>query len=480
MAAPTQNTNTGTSTPAQGPLAGGQLAQKSQAATAQAQQQQAAQPTLSSQMAQDASQADITNEDLFPGMNQKINVGNFSSPVLGSRPIFVAAGQYVPYNILNKKEEAIAKAAKKRAERQAKFDPGKASELKNKLYQRSLNDDFNNMTSDFISTAQKMSPDNWDVMLNDRGTEIGKLYAQQKSNYEVLAQESDVIFTEAAQVISDAETGGDTIYHPDTLNMAREVQGRTTNALKGGLENLREFTDKFNGSFDLDKHLANNNVVTQMKADITATLAPGGGGMTVETEESFKDRIEAYAESETATPAGRYYKDNIIKKQDIIDRLTGLLGTKESKSFKYKPTSGGIYAGKKQDRKDRTQKRYETEKAILLDPRSQKAQEALGSLVGVKYGKGVNTAAEYSFPEDYNNYRDAGSSLTDFYDSFKDETTGVFFKDNVFETGAKDKFNAERAKLGLSEDITSVKLDSKDKNIVIVNNNKGQSKRIDM
>jgi hypothetical protein len=246
------------------------------------------------------------------------------------------------------------------------------------------------------------------------------------------------------------------------------------------LEALRPYVDKFNGSFDLDKHLAKNNIVTQMKADITATLAPGGGGMTVETEESFKDRIEAYAESETATPAGRYYNDNIIKKQDIVDRLTGLLGTKESKSFKYKPTSGGIYAGKKQDRKDRTQKRYETEKAILLDPRSQKAQEALGSLVGVKVGKGVNTAAEYSFPEDYDEHRKSGSSLTDYYDSFKDETTGLIFKDNVFEKGAKDQFNAERAKLGLSEDVVSVKIDPKNKNIITVTNNKAQSKRIDM
>lgn len=467
------------------------LGQESAAITNAAAKAAVPAPTVSSQIAQqDASQANITNQDLFPGMNQKINVGSSSSQTLGTQPIFVAAGQYVPYNILNKKEEAIAAASKKRAERQAKFNPGKAGELTNKLYQRDLNNQFNTMNSDFIRTAQTVYPDNWDVMLNDPGSELGKAYAQQKSNYDVLAKESNVIFDKTAKVQADRETGGKTIYSDDTYRLAQEINNKTQAFANGKLVDLREETDKFNGSFSLDQHLIDNKVVAQMKADITTLMTPEHGGLSTQEIHDFSQRIEAYAESETATEAGRYYNDNIIKKEHIVDRLTSMMGVDKGKTHKFKPSSGGVAFGKKQDRIERTQKRYETEKAILLDPMSQKAQEALGSLVGVKFGKGVNTAAEYSLPEDYDEHRASGKSLTNFYNDSKDKrdpgfwsafgSTNPTIESSEFKKEIVDNFNTERTKLGLEGDISSFTVDTKNKNIITVKNNKAQTTRIDM
>jgi len=443
---------------------------------------------LSNQIAKSAATpaTGITNQDLFPGMNQNINVGSSSSKTLGSQPIFVAAGQYVPYNILNKKEEAIAAAAKKRAERQAKFDPGKAGKLNNQLYQRKLNDRFNKMNSDFIRTAQSMDPDNWDVMLNDPGSEIGRAYAQQKSNYEVLATESNVIFDKAAAVMAAQESGGDTIYSEATKNLASQVDHMTGSAAEGGLENLRPFVDKLNGSFDLDKHLANNKVVAQMKADITSLLTPEHGGLTVEEVSDWSKRIEAYAESETANSAGRYHKDNIIKKQDIVDRLSSMLGVSKTKTHKQdRATSAAV--GKGKDLKARTEERYRIIKKISLDTTSEEAKSAIGGLAGSKFGGNVITVAKASNPEDYQDLRDASTSLTEFYNQNKDATepgkvygTNPVIESSEFKKDLLDRFNNELSAAGVDGIFTSVEVDKNNTNLIHIVGEDGLKETVDM
>lgn len=416
---------------------------------------------LSNQIAKSAATpaTGITNQDLFPGMNQNINVGSSSSKTLGSQPIFVAAGQYVPYNILNKKEEAIAAAAKKRAERQAKFDPGKAGKLNNQLYQRKLNDRFNKMNSDFIRTAQSMDPDNWDVMLNDPGSEIGRAYAQQKSNYEVLATESNVIFDKAAAVMAAQESGGDTIYSEATKNLASQVDHMTGSAAEGGLENLRPFVDKLNGSFDLDKHLANNKVVAQMKADITSLLTPEHGGLTVEEVSDWSKRIEAYAESETANSAGRYHKDNIIKKQDIVDRLSSMLGVSKTIKHKYEPKIS-TYDKKKGVEKEDAQDRFEKVEYIRENPYSEEAITALGGMIGNQWGKGKVLEIDYSHPEDFIKYDDAADGIINEWEVSKDKITGNFgtWNQSEIETKGKEAVIGALKELGKgSNQVSSVK-----------------------
>jgi hypothetical protein len=439
----------------------------------------------SAQRQQEAAQANITNDDMFPGMDQKINVGSSTSQTLGTQPIFVAAGQYVPYNILNKKEEAIAEASKKRAARQAKFDPGKAGKLTNQLYQRGLNDDFNKMNSEFIKTAQTISPDNWDVMLNDPGSEIGKLYAQQKSNFEVLATESNVIFDKAANVIKNKEVGGDVIHSPETQKLAYEVQNRTTDAVSGKLGDLRPFVDKFNGSYDLDAHLAKNKVVSQMKADITALLTPEHGGLTVEETHDWTERIKAYAKSETATAAGRYHDDNIIKEQDIIDRLSSMLGIEKTKKHKYKPQVSAA-AGKGKTAAERAQQRYKTIKRGSLDPSSPEAIALAESLAGSKYAGGIVTKSSMSSPDDYTEIRSASTNLTDFYDQNKDAVNkGKIWDTKRIETSEfkeelLNKFNSELSNAGLEGDLQSVSIDKNNTNLIHVVGPTGLKETIDM
>jgi len=429
---------------------------------------------------QSGANAGITNQDLFPGMNQPINVGSSSSQTLGSQPIFVASGQYLPLNVLNKKEAAIEKASQARLARQMKFDPGKAAKLNNPLYQQELNDKFAKVINDFTAEAKSLHGQEFDLALGSQSTDIGRRFATAKRNLATLADQQNVVFDRVAKVNAAKEKGGATVYSQDTQDKAFDLQNRLNDFATGGDVDVVEAIDDFYGSHNLDTYLNDNKILSGVKADIASRVARGEDYHTIINEEKYDRFIDDFASSLTS-PGGQYEGDDLVTEDVIKKNLASKLGrgAKVKKSIKMKPTPAHI--GKAKTKKELIQARFETERAVIKNPSSDLAKQTVNSLRGKAYANGILSESGYSTPKDFDKSRNAATTFEEYYKSNKDKTEGRFIKDNVFDKGAKKKIEEILSEVGIrSNKIEKVKLDKDDPNKVSISDLSGKSTVFDM
>jgi len=429
---------------------------------------------------QSGANAGITNQDLFPGMNQPINVGSSSSQTLGSQPIFVASGQYLPLNVLNKKEAAIEKASQARLARQMKFDPGKAAKLNNPLYQQELNDKFAKVINDFTAEAKSLHGQEFDLALGSQSTDIGRRFATAKRNLATLADQQNVVFDRVAKVNAAKEKGGATVYSQDTQDKAFDLQNRLNDFATGGDVDVVEAIDDFYGSHNLDTYLNDNKILSGVKADIASRVARGEDYHTIINEEKYDRFIDDFASSLTS-PGGQYEGDDLVTEDVIKKNLASKLGrgAKVKKSIKMKPTPAHI--GKAKTKKELIQARFETERAVIKNPSSDLAKQTVNSLRGKAYANGILSESGYSTPKDFDKSRNAATAFEEYYKSNKDKTEGRFIKDNVFDKGAKKKIEEILSEVGIrSNKIEKVKLDKDDPNKVSISDLSGKSTVFDM
>lgn len=431
-------------------LAGSDLEKQAEAAAIEKAQIEASkkQPIVSQQLSSSSQGggegAGITNADLFPGMNQPINVGTSSSKTLGSQPIFVASGQYVPFNVLNKREEAINKAAQKRLERQLKFDPGSAAKLNNALYQPALNEQFSKTYNQFKNEAQANYGQDWDLYLGSPSTEIGQRFLTAKRNLNVLADQGNEVFGKVAEIMASKEKGGKTLYSPETIQAAYDIQNKVGEFENGGVPDLVEAKRNFDATYDLDAYIKDNDVIKSMKADIESTIInnPNNEYVINEKRESYRQRIEELAESLTSD-GQRYEDDDLITKDVIKKRLGAYLGIEDkvTKSVSMKRQES-TYDKKGKKEEEASNERAKRLKAMTRDTKSELGQQMLGNLVGTKDGTNVINDAQYIHPEDYESQKTKASELIKSFNDSRTEDVGAWIPgDSKFSAAGAEAIN---------------------------------------
>lgn len=427
--------------------------------------------------------AGITNRDLYPGMNQPINVGSSSSQTLGSQPIFVASGQYLPLNVLNKKEAAIEKASQARFARQMKFDPGKAAKLNNPLYQQELNDKFAKTINEFTAEAKSLHGQNFDIALGSQSTDIGRRFATAKRNMTTLADQQNVVFDRVAEVRASKETGGPTRFSEETTKLARELENRLGEFSEGKDVDVTKAVDKLYGSYDLDQFLNKNKILSSVKADIESEVQNGGSYFEVIKQEKYARFIDEFSESLTGQ-GGQYEGDDLITKDVIKKNLESKLGrdAKVDRKIKLKPTPAHI--GKTKIKQDLNRDRFDSIEAIKGDINSVRAQQTVKSLENKSTAEGVISNPTVSTPKSFEPARKASDSFKEYYNKNAGKEEGGILgigKSKVFDNGAKSELNKLLKDAGIkSSKISSVKTDEEDPNKVVISDQSGSGTTYDM
>jgi hypothetical protein len=364
------------------------------------------------------------NDALYPGMGEGIGVGNFSSQTTGSQTIYAPTGQYMPYDILQKREKALQEAAALRQQRLSSLKLPTAPILANPNYQRGLDNKFVSVIDKYKNEAQSLFGDNWITVLTDPNapeTDIRRRFQQDLRAFDILKNKTDILTNKAAEVLSDKEG----IYARKTFDLAKNFNSAIQEFEHGDPTKINVTADQFLGSVDLSKYL-HDEIFPSLKPAIEEWEKVGEEGDYEVKRAGLTSSVEAQAEGiakRLKQEGGRYADVDYVTEEDIKNAIMDQFGA-HTKKVESKTTSAKALkyisegSGSDEDASNRlnklniitnplkgislkgvklsdgtTYKRNETQ--LTNDLNNSKAAAALGVLIGADYQGGKVKTAEY-------------------------------------------------------------------------------------
>ena len=270
------------------------LAQQAQSGTTGANQISEA-AGVSKYLNQDYVSPDYTTEDFFPGKGMPIRVGGYTGKTIGSVDFFAPTGQYVPYNIIAKREAALDKARAARKERQAKYkDPtaiAVVSPKYNENFQRAYLDGVNKIKDKAKSFYKEFYID----ALQDPTSDVYKEMQQHQANYNYLGANANELINNAATVIKAVEDGDNTTYSKGQIEAARSI----TNSDQYGYDvnKLVQNGKKLEGYNSIEDALLKRKYFEHLKESITSSILLGQDYLTETQVKSYRDQVQKQAET---------------------------------------------------------------------------------------------------------------------------------------------------------------------------------------
>lgn len=372
------------------------------------------------------------NDTLFPGMNQPIAVGGGANATLGSYQHFVPTGQYMPFDILQKREKALQEAAALRQQRLSSLKLPSSPTLKDPYYQKKLDQQFISTVDRYKNEAQSLYGDNWQAALLDPNapeTDVRRRFQQELKAYETLKNQTDIITGKAAEVLADDKN----IYGPQEKALAKNIYSALGDLAHGDPTKINATIDQLKGTTELSEYL-HDNVFPQLEPAVAEWEKVGEEGDYEVKRSGLKSSVEAQAAGiakQLKGPGGKYEDFDFITEDMIKKRIIDQFGKKvESKTSK--KTSdlalrrvGGGY-GTEDDASNRLNKiniatnplegiqlegvlikdginagSYKrTPQQLTQEANASKAAAALGPLVGADYMGGKVSDAKYEIKED--------------------------------------------------------------------------------
>lgn len=294
--------------------------------------------------------AGATNEMFMPGYNQPLQVGSTSGQLTGSRGIYVGGGGYIPFAALERRREAQQKAALKRAEDLGRFKLKKPALSKDPRFNQNLVSTANDFTDIFIKRAEEQYGSREAAMaaLTSPSTKIGREFAQQMDNLEILAGEVDQVVDLNAEVEKAIEEG-DQYVSDDTLKLHSEfknLSGKFTGGDAFGAASFRDKLNELQTSQSVDQYFKDNETLKNIEGEILQTAGATDRGdnylQTTRYQEDFSKGARAQAK---AIKQNASFRNREITEDQIFDRIMALKGKvdKRTATVKNKPKQGDGY-----------------------------------------------------------------------------------------------------------------------------------------
>lgn len=294
---------------------------------------------------------DVTQEMFTPGISLPLAVGGTSGQLTGSRNIFVAQNQAVPFALLERRRAAQQQAAIKRAQDLERFKLRKPALSKDPRFNRNLVETANEFTDIFIDRATKQFGSREAAMaaLTSPSTKIGREFAQQMDNLEILAGEVDQVVDLNAEVEKAIESG-DQFVSDETLKLHNEFKNLSGKFLQGDAFGAASFRDKLTQlqtSQSLDQFMKDNDVLSSISGEIIQRAGIDDSRAdqfrtTTRYTENFEEGARAQAKAMKQNVAFRNRQD--LTEDDIFNRIMALKGKvdKRTASVKAKPKADGF------------------------------------------------------------------------------------------------------------------------------------------
>ncbi|MHA1816619.1 MAG: hypothetical protein ACTSX1_11470, partial [Candidatus Heimdallarchaeaceae archaeon] len=286
---------------------------------------------------------DATQELFTPGINIPLRAGGTSGQLTGSRDIFVAQNQAVPFALLERRRAKQQEAAQKRAKDLERFKLRKPALSKDPRFNRNLIETQSEFTDIFIKRAEEQfgSKQAGLAALSNPGTKIGREFAQQMDNLEVLAGEIDQVVDLNAEVEKSIQEG-DQFVSDETLKLHKEFQTLSGEFLEGSAFGAASFRDKLTNlqtSQSVDQFFKDNATLANIsgevlqRAGVDDSRADQFRTSTRFTKDFEKGaRAQAKAIKENAAFRGR----EDLSEEDIFKRIMALKGKVDKRSVTVK------------------------------------------------------------------------------------------------------------------------------------------------
>lgn len=353
----------------------------------------------------------VTQEDFTPGINLPLRVGGTSGQLTGSRDIFVSRAQAVPFALLERRRAAQQQAALKRSQDLGRFKLDKPALSKDPRFNRNLVETANKSTDIFIDRATKQfgSREAGLAALTSTSTKIGREFAQEMDNLEILAGEIDQIVDLNAE-IDKAIQDGDQFVSDETLKLHQDFKNLTGDFTGGTASGAASFRDKLTQlqtSQSLDQFFKENDILKSIEGEIIQTAGVDDSRVdqfrtSTRFEKDFEKGARAQAKATKQNASFRNRQD--LSEEDIFKRIMALKGKvdKRSVTVKAKPRARGGFSDDPDDINDRIrnieilQKGFFNPDGTLGDTPNEEARKILRTLIGSKVpGKGSITDAVY-------------------------------------------------------------------------------------
>lgn len=237
---------------------------------------------------------EYTNQDFFPGIGQPIVVGNVSSKTLGSSALIAPTGQYVPYNIIAKRERALDEARKAREERKAKYKDPTAPSMESPKYNKNLQEAYYQELEAAKAKAKAKYGEYWIDAAQDQGNETYTEFQKINNTYNWLAKEGDALTKNAAAVIEAVEKGDDTSYSKGEVEAAYAIQNGSFGGAKP--EELVAQGKILKGYRNIETNLKESQFFKDVLPTITAKVIDGNGYVTQQESKNWSEQIQKEAE----------------------------------------------------------------------------------------------------------------------------------------------------------------------------------------
>ena len=294
--------------------------------------------------------AGLTNQDLFPGLNEPILKGVSSSQTLGSQPIFVGSGGPFPVAAIDKRQAALQNAAQQRAQQLRKFDLQKPPTIGDSRFQQSINDSFKLGRDQFIDRARREFGEDWDLALTSQATEIGRDWLSFVDGLDVLAREGDQIIDLMAEIDAGIEST-DFVYSDETIAL-RDQFNQLLGAFDGGdvqgLVSMRNQLNKLEGFASLDRFLNDRKFLTKIGGELVQRSGVQDFAeylqVTDVTSKDFDRDVSIIASDLAKRELAQGVRAGVYTEEDIKNHLKAVLGSEKKTdiSVKTKPRGGSV------------------------------------------------------------------------------------------------------------------------------------------
>lgn len=295
---------------------------------------------------------DINANDLFFASNEPILKGMSSGVLTGSRGIYVGGGDYFPAQVLNQRKKAIQDAAIAQKQKEQDFLSQRAPLIKDKGFQKNLNDRFNGEFNSMVDQAKETYGDGWYDAITDQSTDIGRQFVNFSDNMNFLAGSADQS-TDLIATTRNNMDEGKLVYSPETMQMLDDyenMQGQFANGDVGSLVNLREEYGKLQGYIGLDTYLNEKSV--DIKPTVTGwanVIDNNDSYITSESkktayEEQLRQLANGWATGKVPSELTPLVRSGMITEEDIFNHLQSLYGydaVVTTKSVSNKPAGSG-------------------------------------------------------------------------------------------------------------------------------------------
>jgi len=276
----------------------------------------------------------LPHETMFPSASNQINKGSYSGSEIGSMPIF-AAGGLAPFGVFDARQRAIENAALKKAKQIDDFQKiYKAPVTKHSSVQGKIDEGYYTGLRQWVENSKKKYGSKWTDALNQ---DIS--FQKWNRSWNTVKDMEDKLVEYAAQ-LETKDKDKNFVLSPQTKKGLQDfmegVDGLASNPFdpKGHTVNSKLLKLRAEDNLDVVVNDSVDKLIQDVKTSYPGTSDQGIYDLivTTKTTGTGPDKINSLADGIMKT---HYGDGSYFKKEDVVERLKSVLGTKVERTVSH-------------------------------------------------------------------------------------------------------------------------------------------------